>query len=221
MVLIHVSGCDSFEPFDNSPKERMRVSNDSRETSKSPTPKEDIAERIDPSYSKKAEMRFLRAPILRSLDIPLSHGMNSIWGATGRDHLGRIYFGVSAWDGLENPSGVLFRFDPTKNSFEALGHVNEQLDKLGIRRMSPFPETQIKIHSKIIQAEDGKLYFSTQDENQEKEDGSSGALFGGRLFAIDPNSQQWECIHTAPEGLIALAARGQYVVAQGYFGHVL
>lgn len=215
-------GCDSLEPIQKpSVSDRTRGSGRQESYEEDLVTKEDFREGLDPNYAKNAETRFLRAPILKSLDIPLKHGMNSIWGATGRDHLGRIYYGVSAWDGLDDPSAMLWRFDPSKEVFESLGSVNEKLDELGIRRSSPFPETQIKIHSKIYQAEDGKIYFSTQDEHQEKEDGSSGALFGGRLFSFDLNSQQWECIHMAPEGLIALTARGRYVVAEGYFGHVL
>jgi hypothetical protein len=79
----------------------------------------------------------------------------------------------------------------------------------------------MKIHSKIYQAADGRVYFSSQDEHDEAGDGSRNALYGGRIFALEPTTNIWECIHTSPEGLIALSARGRYVVAQGYFGHVL
>jgi len=222
IVFLHCVGCDSFEPLEKTPSEsRLKTPSISDSQKVDLLSKEELKERLEPSYAKKPEMRFLRAPKLRSLDIPLVHGMNSIWGATGRDHIGRMYFGISAWDGLEDPSGSLWRFDPSSDAFECLGSVNEKLDELGIRVKSPFPETQIKIHSKIFQADDGRIYFSTQDEHQEKEDGSSGALFGGRLISFEPKTQRWECILKSPEGLIALAARGRYVIAQGYFGHVV
>ena len=221
IALFQCVGCDSFEPFDKSSDAIASRGLESSESLEKLLSREEVSRRLDSGYAKKPELRFLRAPKLRSLELPLMHGMNSIWGATGRDHLGRIYYGVSAWDGLEDPSATLWRFDPRNDSFEFLGSVNEKLDELKLRRRTPFSETQVKIHSKIFQAEDGKIYFSTQDEHQEKEDGSSGALFGGRLFSVDPDSQNWECIHTAPEGLIALAARGRYVVAEGYFGHVI
>ncbi|MCY2999064.1 MAG: hypothetical protein NT168_13230, partial [Planctomycetota bacterium] len=72
---------------------------------------EEFSRRIDPSYGKKKELRFLRAPKIRSLEFPLAPGMNAIWGATGRDHLGRVYLGVSAWDGGDDPSASLWRYD--------------------------------------------------------------------------------------------------------------
>jgi len=169
---------------------------------------------------RKSEIRFLRAPKLRELDVPDSYGNTAIWGATGRDNQGRMYFGIAA-ERVENPSAKLLRYDPASENFEMLGLVNEKLDELGIRKQHPFPETQMKIHSKIVQAGDGKLYFSSQDENEEAGDGSRNALFGGRLFSLDPKTDRWECIHETPEGLIAVAGRGRYVVTLGYFGHVL
>jgi hypothetical protein len=173
-----------------------------------------------PGPDRRGESRFLRAPKLENLEVPDYVGANSILGATGRDSQGRIYFGVAAF-GVDNPSAALWRLDPSSDTFETLGLVNEQLDRLKIRRKIDWPETQMKIHSKIYQAADGRMYFSSQDEHDEAGDGSRNALYGGRIFALDPKTNKWECIHTAPEGLIALAARGRYVVAQGYFGHVL
>ena len=217
-----LSGCDSLEPI----AETKSRSVSDRESKRMSGPhdtvsQEEFSRRIDPSYGKKHELRFLRAPKMRSLEFPLAPGMNAIWGATGRDHLGRVYLGVSAWDGGDDPSASLWRYDSGVDSFELLGDVNQKLGELGIRRKNPFPETQIKIHSKIVQASDGRMYFSSQDEHQEKEDGSSNALFGGRLFSLDPVTDQWECVHKTPEGLIAVAGRGRYVVTQGYFGHTL
>ena len=220
--LLCLSSCDSFDPIEKRPSDPYhRVDAPGITVGHSPLSEEDFSVRVDPNYGKKSELRFLRAPKLRSLDIPLSIGMNSIWGATGRDHLGRIYLGVAAWDGGQDPSASLWRYSPNSDGFENLGDVNRKLDELGIRRTTPFPETQIKIHSKILQASDRRMYFATQDEHQEKEDGSNNAWVGGRLFALDLDTNGWECIHTAPEGLIALTARSRYVVAQGYFGHVL
>jgi hypothetical protein len=123
--------------------------------------------------------------------------------------------------GDEELSAALFRYEPNLKRFESLGLGNNQLDLLKVRRKIDWPETQMKIHSKIYQAADGRMYFSTQDEHDEASDGSRNALYGGRLMAMDPKTKVWESIHTAPEGLIALSARGRYVVAQGYFGHVL
>jgi hypothetical protein len=222
LLCVVSSGCDSFEPIAASKSKNVLDRGPKGLTPQQDTiSEEELRTLTDPSYGKKRELRFLRAPKLRSLEFPLSAGMNAIWGATGKDHLGRVYLGVSAWDGGDDPSASLWRYDPGVDSFELLGDINQTLSDLRIRKVNPFPETQIKIHSKIVQASDGKMYFASQDEHQEKADGSSNALFGGRLFALDPILKKWECIYTAPEGLIALAARGHYVVAQGYFGHVL
>jgi len=221
-LVFLLSGCDSLGPIETIKTRNEPVG----ETSKSNLPfsdhgSQEFLTKITPSYAKKPELRFLRAPKLKDLEIPLQPEMNSIWGATGKDHLGRVYFGVSAWDGGKDPSAALWRYDPVKDQFEELGSIRQKLEELGLRRSIPFAETQIKIHSKIVQATDGRMYFSSQDEHQEDETGGRNPLFGGRLFALDPITDQWECILTAPEGLISIAARNRYVVAQGYFGHVL
>lgn len=137
---------------------------------------------------RKAESRFLRAPKLRELALPDYPGNTAIWGATGIDSIGRMYFGIAAMN-VDNPSAKLMRYSPVDEEFELLGLVNEKLDMLGVRKQQPFPETQMKIHSKIVHAGDGKVYFSTQDEHDEAGDGSRNALFGGRLFRLDPDTE--------------------------------
>jgi len=214
LILNCAFGCDSIRPIESNP--------DAAIGGRSGGTKSELAsgsmEWMGPE--RVGELRFLRAPRLEELEVPDYVGANAIWGATGRDSQGRIYFGVAAY-GVDDPSAALWRLDPTTDTFETLGLVNEQLDRLGVRRKFDWPETQMKIHSKIYQAADGRMYFSSQDEHDEAGDGSRNALYGGRLLAMDPKTNVWESIHTAPEGLIALAARGRFVVAQGYFGHIL
>lgn len=215
LILNCAFGCDSIRPIESNP--------DAAIGGRSGGTKSELArgsmEWMGPE--RVGELRFLRAPRLEELEVPDYVGANAIWGATGRDSQGRIYFGVAAY-GVDDPSAALWRLDPTTDTFETLGLVNDQLDRLGVRRkFDRSVETQVKIHSKIYQAADGRMYFSSQDERDEAYDGSQNALYGGRIFAMDPNTNVWESIHTAPEGLIALAARGRYVVSQGYFGHVL
>lgn len=165
-------------------------------------------------------MRFLRPPKLRLLDTPEFVGANSIWGATGRDDKGNMYFGVAAY-GVDDPSARLWRYKPDEDRFDDMGAVNLKLREMGIARVDRFPETQMKIHSKIFEVGDGRIYFSSQDEHDEAYDGSRNALFGGRLFSMDLKTGNWDCVATTPEGLIAVAGGNRYVCALGYFGHVL
>jgi hypothetical protein len=217
LFLFASGGCDAFRPIESASKGPVSEVALEGTMSKGPSLR-DSTEWIGPA--RVGQSRFLRAPRLQELEVPDYPGANSIWGATGRDLQGRMYFGVAGY-GVDNPSAALWRLDPQSDRFETLGLVNEQLDRLGVRRKIDWAETQMKIHSKIFQAADGRMYFSSQDEHAEAADGSRNALYGGRLWAMDPKTDVWESIHTAPEGLIALAARGRYVVTQGYFGHVL
>jgi hypothetical protein len=174
-------------------------------------------------YSRKAPesaLRFLRPPKLRLLDTPEFVGANSIWGATGRDDNGNMYFGVAAY-GVDDPSARLWRYKPDEDRFDDMGAVNLKLREMGIARVDRFRETQMKIHSKIFEAGDGRIYFSSQDEHDEAYDGSRNALFGGRLFSMDLKTGNWDCVATTAEGLIAVAGGNRYVCALGYFGHVL
>ena len=165
-------------------------------------------------------LRFLRAPHLLEIELPDFAGAHAIWGATGTDHFNRIYFGAAGY-GVDDPSAHLLRYDPSTGKSVDLGGINSVLTRLGIRRTIDYDETQMKIHSKIFQAADGNVYFSSQDEHDEKGDGSGNARFGGRLFALDPRNDQWTCILTAPEGLIAAACERRHVYAMGYFGNVI
>jgi len=165
-------------------------------------------------------LRFLRAPKLTDIPLPTFKGAHAIWGATGRDSKGQIYFGVAGY-GVDDPSAHLFRLTPENGIVKDLGGVNAKLDELKVRRQDPWPETQVNIHSKIVQAEDGKIYFGSQNVSDELSDGSRNSKFGGRLFALDPKNDQWECVLTAPEGLISLACEKRYVYVMGYFGNVL
>lgn len=222
MVILVGGGCDSTVKPDPSDVE----SNDSTSArtegaeSKSPSRVGLGGAHTNLLSSYGVGLRYLRAPKLRELVLPELHGANAIWGATGRDLQGSMYFGVAS-DDVEDPSARLLRYYPGEDRFEVVGLMNEVLAKLQVRRRDPFPETQMKIHSKMFQAGDGRVYLSCQDEHEEQSDGSKPPLFGGRLMAFDPISNEWESVLTAAEGLIAVAAGKRYVYAMGYFGHVI
>lgn len=156
------------------------------------------------------------APSVTELPVPAFPDANAIWGATGRDARGDLWFGVSAK--RPGSSAHLMRLDPATGRWTDAGAVNDQLSRAGIRREG---EGQVKIHSRILQAADGWLYFTSMDEVGEQEDGSMLPRWGSHLWRVDPATLRWEHLLAVPEGLVAAASGGPYVFALGYFGHVL
>ena len=157
------------------------------------------------------------APHLRIIALPPLPRASAIWGATGRDSRGHIWLGVSAQSG-EGPSAHLCEYLPESGEVLDRGDVVEQLRRSGIARAG---EGQKKIHSKIIQADDGHLYFASLDEEGEREDGSRLPTWGGHLWRLRLPDNRWEHLFAAPEALIAVAAAPGLVYALGYFDHVL
>jgi hypothetical protein len=156
------------------------------------------------------------APPTRELPLPAFPNATAIWGSTGRDLQGRIWIGVSA--GSPGMSAHLIQYDPEADVMRDRGAVIDQLKALGLHRAG---EGQIKIHSRIIAADDGWLYFASTDEDGEHEDGTVPPRWGGHLWRIDPDSGKWQYLWTAPEGLVAASGGGRYVYILGYWNHVL
>jgi hypothetical protein len=140
-----------------------------------------------------------------------------VWGATGRDSRGHVWVGVSA-AGVSNPSAHLLEYVPEDDQVIDRGDVVSQLKAARVYRHG---EGQMKIHSRIVQAIDGHLYFASMDEEGESEDGSRLPTWGSHLWRLRLPDNRWEHLLAAPEGLIAAAAGGEYVYALGLFDHVL
>lgn len=157
-----------------------------------------------------------RAPGTRVVDVPEFADANSIWGATGRDVAGRIWIGVSAK--TPGASAHLMRFDPASSEWCDLGSVVEQLAAAGA--LAP-GAGQVKIHSRIVSGDDGRLYFTSMDEEGEAEDGSALPKWGSHLWRVAVESGRWEHLFAAPEGLVAAAGGGRWIYALGYWDHVL
>ena len=155
-------------------------------------------------------------PRVEEIPIPEFAGANAIWGATGRDHRGHIWFGVSAQGG--DRSARLFEYDPNNGEVFDRGDVVGRLREAGVYKPG---EGQVKIHSKIIQAADGYLYFSSTDEEGEKPDGSRPPKWGSHLWRVNPENSQWEHVLAVPEGLTAVNGNGRWIYALGLWGHVL
>jgi hypothetical protein len=155
-----------------------------------------------------------RPPQTRELAVPSFPDATSVWGATGRDPRGHIWVGVSA--SSPGMSAHLMEYDPNADAWRDHGAVVEQLKATGIIRPG---EGQIKIHSKIVPAADGWLYFASTDEQGESD--TTLPRWGSHLWRIHPERQRWEHLMAVPEGLVAVNGVGRNIFALGYWGHVL
>jgi hypothetical protein len=140
----------------------------------------------------------------------------AIWGSTGRDDAGNVWFGVSA-NGPNELSAHLVEYDAAADLAVDRGDVFSNLARLGPLRSG---EAQVKIHSRILQAGDGHLYFASMNDTHE-EGGPVRPPFGSHLWRLRLPERQWEHMFAAAEGLIAVAGGGDYVYALGYPDHRL
>jgi len=158
-----------------------------------------------------------RAPEVVQIPVPDFAGADAIWGATGRDRRGHVWFAVCTRN-AEYPSARLFEFVPGSGEVIARGDVLAALKQCRLYRPGL---NQRKIHSKIVQAADGYLYFASMDEQGEDQNSGKPPIWGSHLWRLRPPENRWEHLMAAPEGLIAVACGGGRVYALGYFGHRL
>lgn len=156
-------------------------------------------------------------PTIRPIALPPFHAAAAVWGSTGRDHRGHIYYGVST-DGDEHLSAHLIEYDPATGQATDRGGAVENLKRLGLAKPG---ENQNKIHTKIWQAADGWLHFASMDEGGENEDGTKLPTFGSHLWRVRPEGGAWEHLAEVREAIIASAVGGKFVFYLGYFDHVL
>ena len=165
-----------------------------------------------------------RAPVLVDIPLPTFPGADSVWGSSGRDDDGNIWFGVSV-KGVDVPSARLFSFSPKEDLIKQRGDVVTWMRQLDIYRgskpSSMYLEGQMKIHSKIVQADDGYIYFASMDERGESSEPLRNPTWGGHLWRANPRTNRWEHLLAADEGLIAISCSGRYVFVLGYHDHVL
>ena len=135
----------------------------------------------------------LRPPRLRVVDLPDFPGANAIWGATGSDARGSIWAGISAVGGAN--SAHLVEYDPTTARLRDRGDVLSELARLGLRQPE---DAQNKIHTRLIQAEDGWLYFASTDETGETDQAPSRS--GSHLWRLRPGEGRWDHVLAVPEG---------------------
>ena len=165
-------------------------------------------------YSKLPEKMFT-APTVSEVKFTSAENVNAIWGATGRDDKGRIYFGASSKGG-DYGSAFLYQYD------SQTGDVIEQSDVVTeLKRNHVYREgmRQNKLHSKFYQANDGYLYFTSFDEGGEAK--GINPTWGGNLWRKLPDDRHWQHILATEEALVGINTNGRYVYALGYWGHVL
>jgi len=151
-------------------------------------------------------------PRVSELKLPDISGARSVWGATGRDTRGHIWIGVSMSG--SRTGAHLLEYDPGCDLWTNHGSVIDHLSRSdGIGQM--------KIHSKIVQASDGWLYFASMDEEGENAQSSTLPKNGGHLWRIFPGKKNWEHLFSVPEAIIAVSGVGRYIYALGYWDHVL
>jgi hypothetical protein len=156
------------------------------------------------------------APAVRELQLPAVAGGASVWGATGRDHRGRIHVGVSVHDMSASPH--LLELDPASGTWRDRGNPRDELRRLGLLRDG---ESQVKLHSRIVQAADGYLYFASFDEDGEDQRTHTQPRWGGHLWRMHPERDGWEHLLATSDALIAVGTTGRHVYALGYFDHAL
>ncbi|HET6429132.1 MAG TPA: hypothetical protein VFJ30_12015 [Phycisphaerae bacterium] len=158
-----------------------------------------------------------RAPVVVRIPVPDTPGSNAIFGAIGRDRSGHLWLGVSSKH-IESPSAHLFEYDPATGEMTDRGDVVTAMKQCGVYREG---HQQMKIHSRIVQAADGNMYFASMDEEGESVRDEINPTYGGHMWRLKMPQRKWEHLLAAPEALIGVAEAGQQVYALGYWGHVL
>ncbi|WP_416306694.1 hypothetical protein [Neptunicella sp. SCSIO 80796] len=154
-------------------------------------------------------------PAISEIPISVPSNADAIWGALGSDDNGNLYFGVSTHGGDQQTS-YLYQLNPVNNQITLQGDTLSQLKKSGLYRDGM---GQNKLHSKIYQADDGYLYFSSFDEEGESE--GINPIWGGHLWRKLPQSRDWHHVLATEEALIAINTNGRYIYALGYWDHML
>jgi hypothetical protein len=156
-------------------------------------------------------------PKVSAIEIPTEPGDHAIWGAIGRDSRGRIWFVTSSF---KHPTltARLYEYVPTEHTVHVRGDVLTELDKAGLLRIG---EEQPKIHTKIVEAGDGHLYFASMDEPRPGEVGQRAPPWGSHLWRLRLPDRRWEHLQRFDEGLIALAGGGSYLYALAFPDHTL
>ncbi len=120
-------------------------------------------------------------------------------------------------DGAEK-SAILYEYDPATNSVTNRGDVLSEARKAQI--YVPGMQ-QPKIHTKIIQAADGNLYFASSDENPRAVLGRTAPKWGSHLWRLRMPERTWEHLAAIEEGVLALGGVGNDLFGLAFPDHTL
>lgn len=186
------------------------------------TPESENITEVKRSFEQKVGTLFtpaiknnLKAPTVNIISVPIIDDIDAIWGATGRDDNGNIYFGTSSHSG-DYGSSYLYQYNPLTELTSFQGDTVTQLKVNNVYRQGM---RQNKLHSKFYQADDGYIYFSSFDEGGESE--GINPKWGGNLWRKLPDASNWEHVLATKEALVAVNTNGRYIYALGYWDHVL
>ena len=173
-----------------------------------------VIQPINAKYSEPLDAHF-KLPNFSEIDLKVQAPGAAIWGATGRDNDGNLYFGLSTYSGI-NDTAYLVKYNPRTGISELQ---SDTISELKNARLYVEGMSQNKLHSKFFMAEDGYLYFSSFDEVGETK--SRNPIYGGNLWRKLPESDSWEHLVATEHALMAVNVHGRYVYALGYWGHIL
>ena len=166
-----------------------------------------------PRFQSLTDKHFA-APTIEEISLTAYHPEGAIWGATGRDTAGNVFIGVSS----KSASAHLWWYDPLSQRLTPQSDTLSQLKRAGLYKEGM---SQIKLHSKFVQARDGYLYFSSFDEQGESQSKGVNPTWGGHLWRKRPEDNDWQHLFASEDALIAVMGHGRYIYALGYWGHVL
>jgi len=160
--------------------------------------------------------RLTAGPTVKAIPVPVTEYEDAIWGATGRDSRGHIWFAVSKAN-RPGAGADLFELVPETDEVIHRGNVLEELKRAGLDKPD---QQQMKIHSKIYEV-DGDLYYVSMDEKGEDERTLAQPVFGSHLWRLRLSDNAWEHLLTIPEAMVGIAVGGGKVYCLGYWHHTL
>lgn len=178
-------------------------------------PERGDAQRGNHVFSPPPEDPYL-APQVVEIWVPPMEGAAAIWGAIGRDDNGNIWYGVST-GANSGRSAHLVELDPVSMESTDRGNVLSELRLAGKAGAGD----QAEIRTRIIQAEDGDLYFASSPVEQAPGAGDAPPASTSHLWRVELPDYRWQHVYEAPERLVALAGSGRWIYALGEVGHVL